>query len=453
VVLGAGAKAVALTAKATVLRELGYPVPEVVVVEPTAVAASWRATGNLTSGDQTLGTPPEKDVGFPYLGSQSWRDGGASDAQLLHRFSWTSYLVHEGGYPGWIDRGRPNPRHDEWARYLGWAARAAGMRTVPGTVTGLDVRDGGWAVRVDLNAGGTTTLSGTGLVVTGYGDVSATEKVPTGTPAANGAAVPRSPAGQLSVPAFWRLAGSGGLPPGGRVMVVGSGEAAAAITEYLLRARRYDVAVVCPWHTLYSRGESVFENEIYSNPARWQKLSPAARREFISRTDRGVFSQKVLDAMTTLGSVEIVGGRVVDVRDGDGELEVVVDAGAEKNSYRADLVVEATGRDAAWFTRLLAPPARTALAEVLGGVLAAPALAEAVAHDLSIANLTPRLHVPNLAGFAQGPGFPGLSCLGLMADRVLASYTALPPAVPVASRVPAQRPRTASRHPDGVDHG
>jgi len=34
------------------------------------------------------------------------------------------------------------------------------------------------------------------------------------------------------------------------------------------------------------------------------------------------------------------------------------------------------------------------------------------------------LHLPMLAGIAQGPGFPNLSCLGLLADRILASYSA-----------------------------
>jgi mycobactin lysine-N-oxygenase len=36
-----------------------------------------------------------------------------------------------------------------------------------------------------------------------------------------------------------------------------------------------------------------------------------------------------------------------------------------------------------------------------------------------VGNLTPALHLPVLAGLAQGPGFPNLSCLGLLADRVL----------------------------------
>jgi hypothetical protein len=37
--------------------------------------------------------------------------------------------------------------------------------------------------------------------------------------------------------------------------------------------------------------------------------------------------------------------------------------------------------------------------------------------DLSVAGLCPPLHLPVAAGLAQGPGFPNLSCLGLLSDR------------------------------------
>jgi len=51
-------------------------------------------------------------------------------------------------------------------------------------------------------------------------------------------------------------------------------------------------------------------------------------------------------------------------------------------------------------------------------------LERAIGHDLAVAGLHPRLHLPVLAGVAQGPGFPNLSCLGLLADRVLGAYPA-----------------------------
>src|SRR5271168_5595761 len=65
-VLGAGAKAVAVAAKARVLRDMGVEVPEVIAVERTGVGANWQASGGWTDGAHRLGTSPEKDVGFPY---------------------------------------------------------------------------------------------------------------------------------------------------------------------------------------------------------------------------------------------------------------------------------------------------------------------------------------------------------------------------------------------------
>ncbi|HEY2449934.1 MAG TPA: lysine 6-monooxygenase, partial [Mycobacterium sp.] len=42
------------------------------------------------------------------------------------------------------------------------------------------------------------------------------------------------------------------------------------------------------------------------------------------------------------------------------------------------------------------------------------------------------LFLPNLAGLNQGPGFPNLSCLGLLSDRVLGA--ALGPAATSSTR-------------------
>ena len=50
------------------------------------------------------------------------------------------------------------------------------------------------------------------------------------------------------------------------------------------------------------------------------------------------------------------------------------------------------------------------------------ALERVIGHDLAVPGLRPRLHLPILAGLAQGPGFPNRSCLGLLADRVLGAY-------------------------------
>ncbi len=67
-VLGAGAKAVAVAAKAAMLREMGVATPEIVAVERKAVAANWRAGGGWTDGQHRLGgTSPEKRCRLPPL--------------------------------------------------------------------------------------------------------------------------------------------------------------------------------------------------------------------------------------------------------------------------------------------------------------------------------------------------------------------------------------------------
>jgi mycobactin lysine-N-oxygenase len=66
----------------------------------------------------------------------------------------------------------------------------------------------------------------------------------------------------------------------------------------------------------------------------------------------------------------------------------------------------------------LGPEARAQLLDALAG----DELERRIGIDLGVEGLLPRLHLPMLAGLAQGPGFPNLSCLGLLSDRVLRSY-------------------------------
>ncbi len=83
-----------------------------------------------------------------------------------------------------------------------------------------------------------------------------------------------------------------------------------------------------------------------------------------------------------------------------------------------DFVVVAVGFDARWFEAILADNARALLRTALSG----RDLESAIGVDLAVEGLTPALHLPVLAGLAQGPGFPNLSCLGLLSDRVLRRY-------------------------------
>ncbi|CNJ89598.1 lysine-N-oxygenase MbtG [Mycobacterium tuberculosis] len=46
-------------------------------------------------------------------------------------------------------------------------------------------------------------------------------------------------------------------------------------------------------------------------------------------------------------------------------------------------------------------------------------LEDSIGHDLAVTGVLPKLVLPNLSGVNEGPGFPNLSCLGLLSDRVL----------------------------------
>jgi mycobactin lysine-N-oxygenase len=83
--------------------------------------------------------------------------------------------------------------------------------------------------------------------------------------------------------------------------------------------------------------------------------------------------------------------------------------------------VVARGFDALWFRQRLDQVTYARLAAVTHAV-DRHTIEQAISDDLSLTGFLPKLHLPMLAGIAQGPGFPNLSCLGLLADRILVSY-------------------------------
>ncbi len=122
-VVGAGPKAVAIAAKRYMLAKLGYPMPNLRIIDRQGVATHWTGKAGFTDGKQLLGTGPEKDIGFPYL-SACWGDKELSRAvakEMVH-FSWQSFLIDQLRYADWIDRGRTRPTHREWSQYLQWGA-------------------------------------------------------------------------------------------------------------------------------------------------------------------------------------------------------------------------------------------------------------------------------------------------------------------------------------------
>jgi mycobactin lysine-N-oxygenase len=402
-VVGAGAKAVAVAAKAAVLREMGVEVPEVVAVERASVAANWRAGGGWTDGRQRLGTSPEKDVGFPYRSSLVPGRNTEVDERMM-RYSWQSYLVASDQFVGWVDRGRPAPAHDTWARYLRWVADEVSLKVVRGEVAQISVDDSRWVL-----SAGDASLTAETLMITGPGQPE--RSMLSGDPRV------------LSIAQFWERAGSHDRIVADSVAVVGGGETAASMLNELFHHRISTITAISPQATLFTRGEGFFENSLFSDPAGWRSLARAERRECIARTDRGVFSARVQESLLADERIQHLRGRVARVVDRDNRIWITLrtdHAGEPRETlHNFDLVIDGSGADPLWFVPLLSGAAAELLQACLGGQLTGERFEDSIGHDLAVAGMTPKLVLPNLSGVNEGPGFPNLSCLGLMSDRVL----------------------------------
>jgi mycobactin lysine-N-oxygenase len=402
-VIGAGPKAVAVAAKAAELRNMGVDAPEVVVVERAGVGANWTAAGGWTDGQHRLGTSPEKDIGFPYRSALVPRRNAELDERMT-RHSWQAYLVATSQFAEWIDRGRPAPNHHRWAAYLRWVSDAIGMTVVHGEVERLSVGGRGWEVHTRES-----TVAADAVLITGPGQAERT----------------LLPGHQrvMSIADFWRRAAAHELIVAERVAMIGGGETAASMLNELFRHRVSTITVISPQVTLFTRGEGFFENTLFSDPTGWTSLTLAERRDAMFRTDRGVFSARVQEALLADDRIRHLRGRVAHAvpREERIRLTLHTDRGGERveTVHGFDLVIDGQGADPLWFMPLLGQDARDLLELGLGGPLTGELLQESIGHDLAVAGVAPKLFLPGLAGLNQGPGFPNLSCLGLLSDRVL----------------------------------
>lgn len=410
--IGAGPKSLAVLVKATVLRELGLDVPELHLIEKTEVGAHWNGRHGFTDGRQSLGTSPEKDLGFPYSTRVWGKRLGARIDEAMLRYSWVSYLTAQGLYSDWVDRGRPAPEHRQWAQYLAWTLERvrSTVEVHHGCVEGLQRQGARW--KVSYRAGGNLHDHLTdGVMLTGPGQILTPSELP---------AHPDI----LTVEGFWERAGEI-LEEARHLAIVGSGETAAAVA--LAAAQKAEqVTIVSPTGVTYSRGESFRENRLYTDPdgANWTMLTSAHRRDFIRRTDRGVFSQHAMRYLDRADNLELIAGRLVSIRAENGHLELDLTYDEAGHTLTCDRAVLALGTDPlaplrAW----LDEPSRAWLCEQAGlQEVNLEQVEGAIGYDLSLRNVEPRLHLPMCAGLAQGPGFPNLSCLGRVSDRVLSAY-------------------------------
>lgn len=435
VITGCGPKALAVYAKLRGLEQsaAGFKLPEIVILEQYDVAANWRG-GNygFTDGDHPLGTPPEKDIGYPY--DSEYKQYGATDIDsYLFQYSWPSYKIARGSYADWTDRARPAPHHSEWAQYLAWVGDQLRIKE-PGTYLNgvlrkVSKKDNRWLVDYaseDLPNAETSTIECDALVFTGPGEPKRLTKQTLNCPVI------------FDGRTFWMedsitlLKGWEKQPR--KIAVIGAGETAAAVICALLKintAENWNIEVISRRGTLYSRGEGYHENRYFSNPRDWGKLPMRLREELIERTDRGVLSLSAVRTITASNTVDCWHGHVISISwNGKKAKITLVENELKPKEFKTeeyDCVIVALGFDPLSFCDYFKDNL-TDLTPLLGEVGAdrqsdskdkLRVCAQNISEDLSVTGLEPKLYLPMLAGLMQGPGFPNLSCLGLLSDRIL----------------------------------
>jgi len=109
---------------------------------------------------------------------------------------------------------------------------------------------------------------------------------------------------------------------------------------------------------LYSRGESYDENRFYSDPADWPRLAESHRREFLQRTDRGVFSLQAEAALNQARGFRTLAGRAAAIEAREQDVIVTIAYGEE----RERVAYVATDKSKPiWRSAAANPSARSAL--------------------------------------------------------------------------------------------
>jgi mycobactin lysine-N-oxygenase len=419
-VIGAGPKGIAVAVKAKVLEEFGIPVDRVILIEKQGVAAHWSGDFGYTNGKLKLGTSPEKDVVFPLETEVGDATLNACVQQRLLQFSWTAFLVQTRRYSDWIDRARPVPCHQLWAIYLQWVAEqlAPQVRIIAAEVVQIDLTADGECWKLALcespSVQRLSFLSADRLMFTGPG------KTRMDFIGKHDRSLPPS---TYDLESFWDALKTKKFSALGKIAIVGAGEnAASALLALSQYAADLQVDIICPKGFISSRGESVYENQVYSQPERigWTRLEISDRINFIERTDRGVFSSHAMTMLNEQNHHRIIAGRVVSLKHNGQALSLKLKYQQQIFNRCYDQVILATGFDQiSALKSMLTPRSLKALVEAVGAPLSQQKIALQIEADLSVRGMRPYLHLPMLAGLMQGPGFANLSCLGLLSDRVV----------------------------------
>jgi mycobactin lysine-N-oxygenase len=456
-IVGAGAKATAIAAKVHVLNKLGLGPFALQIVEANEPAASWTGRNGMTSGEEPLAIPPIKDVGFPYQSIHSFGEsyGDAIDSAMMG-FTWQQYMIEKRRYVRWVNAGSPSIQHRTYGHYLAWVLEHAteGVRVVHGRVNKVslgsrarpadapeehpaeamdarpadytdepqaDYRDEPpsgsagerWELEV-VDAEGQSRYAGKALALTGPG---VHRPFPHDRQA--GSRIFHCDSRRIELAKI-------PIDQSAEIAIVGGGESALSCVAFLRGFRPDAMLTVYTPALPLSRGESFLENRVFSDPdeVSWETLDERTRRDFVRHCDRGVFDPQTLASIAYDEHCRFVTARVSYVRASNRGRGVLVDcrpADGSDASIAHDYVVNCTGFDLLEQLRgLFGPTLRAEIERRVGAIWDRPTGQNVpIGRNLELAGMRPRLYIPGLGAFSQGPGFANLGCLGLLANRVL----------------------------------
>jgi mycobactin lysine-N-oxygenase len=422
-VVGGGPKAAALAARAYALREIGLADLNVTIFEQFEIGSAWTGKHGYTDGKQRLCTPSERDVGFPYTSIF----GNDFAKKIYDRFSWASYLLaqRENNYRLWIDRGRRPADHGVFSKYLKWVVERSEATVVSCKVSRLAPKNGKWAVHGYVPSRNQVVKASAdvfdGAVISGPGPP---RRVP----------ILGDARRVLDGRDFWlRLSDVRKTlkkaKKGDEVVIIGAGGTAASVLAWLTKNEFKDIPIVlvADQAALFTRGDSYFENNLFTDEEAWQALSTKSRKEFFDRLNRGVVWASVMDDVSSATNLTLVNGRATQVQCKDDEIDLtVLRCDGLLVSSNPILLVDASGFDPWWFLELLPiiPKGkrgdrrfRESMRARMGQFLNLPRLQRQL----------PPIHVPFLSS-NLGPGFGSLMALGAMADNVVNAYVSRTPA-------------------------
>lgn len=396
IIIGAGPKALNILAKSNALKQLGWNVPEIIVLEKNEIGANWTGNSGYTDGKGILGISPFKTFNYPTSSIF-----GEKVLEYMNKYSYTNYLSSIKKLEKWVDGGMGWITHKEFSEYLKWIGSYFSDQIHFGEVVKVQAINYKWHVDY-CNEGHNQSLVSDGLIFTGPGEILNPFSLKT-----DNVIVHDGKNWWKEKDKFKNHSGS--------IALIGGGISAGAIFESLMPMVSEKSNV--DWYTrkgLFTRSENFANNERFSFPDLWQQIPIGVRESFVSSTDKGSidstthkvmsdYNQFFQEIISEIKSIEIINEKI----------KIVFEDGLCKKERFYEKVILCTGFSNTDFLKLLDQNSKEFLESEL---------CYRINPDLSVNDFTPKLHLPMLASIKVGIGCATLGSPSVMSDRILSSW-------------------------------